>query len=720
MGKVNDQTLLIHGLDVAGFPEAGGVFNYHILENFDYAKDHVFEFVKDGDQWLPAIDGEIQKGDEATNAVYDNFVKAMSQQSAGKTVVSFAPNDGLGATDKLIIKNINFIKKATDPTDADWVKMNGVTVTGDQNQGYTVQGKEYLTAYYRHPLKAADTTLSFQFSIADTKWNTLALAEDMGMPLLPSKEEMNDYKGMAFIFERKGSDFSLQVWEGQYIFELKKYENFDFNGVHTLTFKNEHGNWYVVFDGEVIRSRQLNEVAGAMLSADNGVHYRFSACYDDYSFGNIKFMDTPQEKWEDSNWNVVGYEMRGSGDNLSFSGNGYASWKQQIDLKETSIEIKLEPKDGSWLGFTIGDMPTVGDTIMPGLVVPEAPFHAIGIIMGRQDEKHLRISLYGTTPDGPAEKLIALVRNFDFDAVHKFRLVEKNDRYYLALDGDIMEWPDDDGNDAYITNAITDLIKKLDNKVYFRFMNDQVSGGEWKSISFVKEEFVSPGVFTNGAVTAGVNKNGLSVSGAGVVGINSTFDVLKNKLRVQFKPKDESWVLLTVGDTPSTIVNTFWGPDNKHDMMCFVLGRQNNDQLRLSMWDGEKEALLVCLNHFDFDAVHTFNFVQHRGKYYLAIDDRMIEAVAMDGKDEIVTSWITKAVKNLAKGTAYVRFACEDTSYMELSKIRWDGVNFSGVGTGVKTGDTLPVVPLAMCVVVSAGGMLVAGKRIRKRRAGKN
>ncbi len=708
--KNADGSLTFYGLD-------GGLYNYHRIENFNYTKNHVLEFTLVEDKWVPTLDGEALAGDEAANNKYDSFVKTMIEESKEQTVVSFAPNSVDDTV--LTIRNINFVKKAIDQTSKDWVKMSGASVIGDKETGFEITGKEYQTAYYKEPLKAEDTTLHFKLSVADQMWNTLALMEDVGMPLLPDTAEMTIYKGMAFIFERKGTDLGLQIWEGRNIYQIKKIENFDFDATHTLTFKNEHGNWYVVFDGQVIRSRQMNEIAGAMLSAENGVYYRFSACYNDFSFGNIKFENTPQKAWEESNWSVVGYEMSGAGDNLSFKGNGYISWEQEIDLRETSIEAQFKPTDGGWMGFTISDMPTVGDTQMPGMVVPEESFNAISIIMGRQDEKNLRISLFGMTPDGPAEKLIGLVRHFDFDAVHKFRLVEKNGNYYLALDGDVIEWPEHDGEDGYITNAISDLLRKLDNKVYIRFMNDQVMGGEWNHISFVKEEFTSPRVFTSGNVATSVTKKGLSISGAGVVGINSAFDVRKSKLRVQFKPENDNWILLTIGNTPSPIMSTFFGPDNKHNMMCFVLGRQDNDSLRLSMWDGEKELMLVCLHHFNFDAEHTFGFVQHRGKYYLAIDDRMIEAVAMDGENEVVTSWITKAVKKLSESTAYVRFACDDNSHMELSRIYWNGVNFSGVVGSPETGDTFPVVPLIACMFVSAGGILIIGKQVRRNRAGK-
>ena len=714
--KQSDTTFVFYGLDVAGSPGTGGILNYHRIEDFDYSSDHVFEFVKDNDQWLPALDGNVLWGNPE---VYDSFVNHMTQYFAGSTTVSFAPNCDDDTV--LTVKNINFAEKQTDPTDADWVKMNGVTVTGDQESGYDVTGKEYLTAYYRHPLKAADTTLNFRLSIADTKWNTLALAENMGMPLLPRFEEMKEYKGMAFILERKGDDLSFQVWEGTQIYQLKLYKSFDFDGVHTLTFANEHGNWYAVFDGEVLRSRQLNDLVSAMMTAEDGVHYRFSACYDDWSFSNVKFLDTPKDAAGTSNWDVTGFEMAGNGDDLTFKGDGYASYKQQIDLKETSIEVQFKPSDGGWAGLTISDMHTVGAGVLPGNVVPEDDFNALSFIMGRQNDTQLRISLFGSTPDGALEKVIAVVDNFDFDAAHKLRFVEKNGQYYLAIDGDILEWPEHDGEESYITNAITSLLSKLDSKVYLRFLSDQVSGMEWNHIAFVKEEFTRPGIYTNGAVTTTVTKNGLSVTGAGLVGINSPFDVQKNKLRVQFKPQNENWVLLTIGDTPSGIVSKFWGPNNKHSMMCFVLGRQNDNQLRLSMWDGEKELMLIRLDRFDFDAEHTFSFVQHRGKYYLAIDDRMIEAVAMDGGEEIVTSWITKAVKQLSKSTAYVRFACMNDAGMELSRIRWEGVRFDNVSVGVSpaTGDTLPVIPASCASTLAAFGMVIAGNRIRRKKRAK-
>ena len=52
------------------------------------------------------------------------------------------------------------------------------------------------------------------------------------------------------------------------------------------------------------------------------------------------------------------------------------------------------------------------------------------------------------------------------------------------------------------------------------------------------------------------------------------------------------------------------GPDNDNNMICFILGREDENTLRLSMWNGTAESAMVYIHSFDFDKAHDFQFVQ--------------------------------------------------------------------------------------------------------------
>ena len=216
-------------------------------------------------------------------------------------------------------------------------------------------------------------------------------------------------------------------------------------------------------------------------------------------------------------------------------------------------------------------------------------------------------------------------------------------------------------------------------------------------------------------MTVSQNKNGLSAVGIGTMGINKKFDIKKDKLSVQFNTVENNWIAMTFGDTASPMVNFFVGIGNEHNIMTILLARQKNNVLRISLLDQGQEKMFMAISHFDFEKTHTFSFVEHRGKYYLAIDDRMIEAVVHDGDDEVVTTWVTKAVKALSKSGAYVRFVSPyDT--MKISNVSWKGmgtirnVKAGGYVAGSPaTGDTAAVQPAIYAMILSATTIVGVG-----------
>ena len=230
----------------------------------------------------------------------------------------------------------------------------------------------------------------------------------------------------------------------------------------------------------------------------------------------------------------------------------------------------------------------------------------------------------------------------------------------------------------------------------------------------------------DGDVAVSQNKNGLSAVGIGTMGINKKFNILKDKISVKFKPAEDNWIALTIGDTASPMVNFFVGRGNEHNIMTILLARQKNGVLRISLLDDGQEKMFMAISRFDFESTHTFSFVEHRGKYYLAIDDRMIEAVVHDGDDEVITTWVTKAVKALSKSGAYVRFVSPyDT--MEISNVSWKGMGTIRLnGVSVKhsgspaTGDFTSVQPIVCAMVLSGSAIAAVGVQKYARRKKEN
>ncbi len=119
--RVDDTTLYIAGYGVDVDPVAGS-YNSWNVSGFDFAKDHVFEFIQSNGKWVPAIDGAVTCWENDWADHYNTFVSNMPKD---RTVVSFAPCNGEGTT---TIKDINFTEKP--------VVLEGNSATLDGTIGY--------------------------------------------------------------------------------------------------------------------------------------------------------------------------------------------------------------------------------------------------------------------------------------------------------------------------------------------------------------------------------------------------------------------------------------------------------------------------------------------------------------------------------------------------------------------------------------------------------
>ena len=290
--KADDNTLIFHGLDEDKFSGTAGVFNYHRMDGFDVGVDHTFTFVQENGKWLPALDGMIQKGDAETNAVYDDFVKTMSLRSAGETVVSFAPNDNLEATEIVTITNINFVRSEMEPEDMDWL---GPLATGDSKPGYEIVNGQYEWSYFTKKLDTAEVTMQAKISLDVDTWIALELSDGTERTLLPTREELLDQKRMMFLLgrQRNGADLRVSLWNGEGELLLGVICNFDFDVAHTFALRQIDNAYYMVIDGAAYGSAYQDEMkkyAENIRSGSEGkVYYRFFGS-EIYGVQEVRFL----------------------------------------------------------------------------------------------------------------------------------------------------------------------------------------------------------------------------------------------------------------------------------------------------------------------------------------------------------------------------------------------------------------------------------------------
>lgn len=205
--------------------------------DFDYSKSHVFEFVKDGNTWKPAIDGTKFEIDCST------FVTGMLANSVANTVVGWASQ---GST-PLIVKNVQFHEKTTE----DWKVGSKAVVSGSASDGWTlaILGDSWEStdnSAYTVNMNVSDFRMYIDLSTM-TVGNEFCLAFGHDRYGLQSWSASRVF----FMLKRTG-DTTLQFYGHNYNTELGKVtiENFDFDSTHTFEFmKDANGVWKPAIDG---------------------------------------------------------------------------------------------------------------------------------------------------------------------------------------------------------------------------------------------------------------------------------------------------------------------------------------------------------------------------------------------------------------------------------------------------------------------------------------
>ncbi len=111
------------------------------LTDFNFAENHVLEFVRKGNNWVPVLDGDEWE----VNEIYDTFIEAMSINSADRTIVDFFSYTNRSIKNlkftKKLSKNITVTVTAKDITDG-----SEVADADLQGGGNYVEGKVTVTA----------------------------------------------------------------------------------------------------------------------------------------------------------------------------------------------------------------------------------------------------------------------------------------------------------------------------------------------------------------------------------------------------------------------------------------------------------------------------------------------------------------------------------------------------------------------------------------------
>lgn len=714
--------------DVAG-GESQGEGCVVRIPDFAWNEEHTFGFSKVEDSWYLNIDGRVYTEPLEGSKGITGYVTAALENMV--TVPTYAGVISEANTD-LAITGYRYVSTETPDVQTDWRLSGEATAEGDATNGYDVAGDGQAT--YKTPLKLGEQSVTMTFDPGVGNWLALSFSPNDGLGGLVDLTE-NQF-GLV-ITHGNGTeipDTSLRVslWNSEITKEeaIVVIDNYDFTAEHSFGFSKVDDSWYLNVDGRLYTTAEasVTEKLTNVLNniAEENSYAGLQASTGTLDISGFRFTAT-QHPDDDSDWRLSG-EATAEGDRengYTLAGKGYAAYKIPFDMAAWSVKMQFVPTIGGWQSLTFSDICTVDTNILPGLATQGGEHNALTFILGRGTGNEgdaattdLRLSLYMKyTENGEereAERAIAYISNFDWEAEHTFGFAKIGDSWYVVVDGKTYTSPQADGADRLITNAITEVLNAMQGKdAYVRaFASDALNMPKFNLVETGRNEQEEGEWELSTDMTAEETANGWTVSGIpGIAGWKEVFAVDQDVFRIQFKPEVGNWAYFSVGDTYSVSAEQFMGPDNANNMICFILGRENETTLRLSMWNGTAESAMVYISNFDFDKTHDFQFVQRRGNWYLSIDGRTILSPQGDGDDKIITSWITEAVNNLKGNEAYIRVSACAGVPITLTNIQMIGEghdNSSGSQTGV-------VFPIA--AVAALGVSFLAVLVLRKKKA---
>lgn len=698
------------------------------IDNYDFTAEHTFGFTKVGETWCLNVDGVAYVDTETTGAAEKiaTFMNNMAGKDAYFCLQSW--------DSEMAISNIRLTDTAVNATVANgWKLTGGVTLGGNADEGYTLTGGPQNQTTYMSAIDLGTKSVSMVFDPGftedqeSTQWHGLNFSDNqsLGNLFAPTATQLTLVLG-----RENETTLRVSVWNGSREEAITYVNDFDWTAAHTYGFTKIDDNWFLNIDGAVYTdaSAEVTEKLTAFMDnmAGKNAYAGVQSWTSDMNVSGFRIVDT-EYAGEEGDWRLSG-EAKAEGDRengYALSGKGYAAYKTPFDMAAWSVKMQFVPTIGGWQSLTFSDICTVDTNILPGLATQGGEHNALTFILGRGTGNEgdaattdLRLSLYMKyTENGEereAERAIAYINNFDWEAEHTFGFAKIGDSWYVVVDGKTYTSPQADGADRLITNAITEVLNAMQGKdAYVRaFASDALNMPKFNLVETGRNEQEEGEWELSTDMTAEETANGWTVSGIpGIAGWKEVFAVDQDVFRIQFKPEVGNWAYFSVGDTYSVSAEQFMGPDNDNNMICFILGREDENTLRLSMWNGTAESAMVYIHSFDFDKAHDFQFVQRRGNWYLSIDGRTILSPQDDGDDKIITNWITEAVNNLKGNEAYIRVSACAGVPITLTNIQMIGEghdNSSGSQTGV-------VFPIA--AVAALGVSFLAVLVLRKKKA---
>ena len=723
--RVQDSVLRIYG-------KYSGKMGTVADKTFDFAADHVLEFVRAGGKWALAIDGVAWLEDD----FYGTFIDSMSV-SEGKTVVRINGHAGWNAEGNyptFVINGINFTEKPAIPEDqdCDWdIHDKGmISVSGDAESGYAfLVNKEQEgsgSVLYKKPLDLGKQAIEFTYAPEDKAWTYMYLkSASLGYPnVTEDHEEVETWGGlhdgantMTLRFERDGNDLKAVYWygwapTGQGVYAvLGTLRDFDWTKSHTMSFvqNQKDYSWKLMIDDILLEEGNNSDVTNWMNTNLNnyqqagGAYIQIgarSASGQKELFETVKFVENKNqtekpensEEWKCNNAVVTGdksqgYKLVGHSDFAS------AYYKEPMKPDQTEVEFRFDIQK-EWATMSLSADPDMG--ILAGNDELRDKKGMI-IILERKDTA-LNVQFYWDS----LVTTLTSIDNFDFGAKHTISFVREWGSWYMVFDGNVLR-------NQRLDKFLFDQLVNVKDGVYYRFSANSAPF-TFDEIRFLPTAGSDLNTEYDWEVT-GYEPAGTiddpTFRGTGLLAYKKLVDLENITIRAQIRPEPDGWQCIQLTGTMSSdesICPRLTVPTD--GTLTLIFGRQERS-CRVSLYgigeDGANaEVLIGYVEAFDWEAVHDIRFVNKNGTWHIVIDNQSFEYITKN-ENTYVTDEISRYL-NQRDGKVYVRFSdcweksdntwgrmeVQEGAYVESAYDAWpkttvskneNGWNLSGEGT---------------------------------------
>ena len=569
--------------------------------------------------------------------------------------------------------NFAYDKVAFVPKNADWIASANGAVTENTDGTFSLLGRPGTggVAVYQTPSDLGLTSLQFKGGIDSTgaSWSYISAAATSAWST-SSKTTYTDNVHLRLTYA--GTTLTVTYFDGT-AHTVATVADYDLTALHKIGFVyNKTGSkWCLNIDGTLYDNEAMSNKLKTLNTAT--MYYRIGAgdTGADKAFSSIDVVQTGVN--EAYKWQSHGMTVEGNGENgFNLSGGGaIAFYNTPFEIENHQVSLKLTPSPDSGWGY----LALCTDTDHFGfLQSPDVGGgrKAIEFFL-QQSGTSLRVGCWINNTD----VLMLQIDNFDFTASHTYAFREIDGKWHLSVDDTVSPVDISD----YVDFALTEA---------YLCLGFQIPGAAMMTGVFFedKEDLPDPAVseWMTQSLTETQNPDGTySFIGSGSALRTVPADLISSTLTMQIKPAVGQWVYMSVTTSPA-IQPKFLSLAEalKYSAMEFILGRENETTLRISVWnnDGGGELALAYIHDFNFDIPHTYTLQQFNDEWNMTIDGEKCaqrtltdKATGLQGK----TAYLTLA-GDQGNSTQFNKVKITQKQTVEPVKEYWraDGVKISG------------------------------------------